>query len=298
MFRYALLVAAWLLLLSLILHSWLARDEDAPVAIIALLAAISLIPLAARIRIGNWFDFTKKVDNLETELNAAKQNISQLSAQLTTLSADVHSAMLTTQAQQQIVANLPDPETAKAFAQSLTPPAEKLYPPPGARDARRKSGNVTYFLWAADEIIASAKPSLQAYYLFAINMLEGTSILGSPQVHQPTESMIHEMRRICTEDKRPIPILRDEALPHLDALERLISLRQSVATGDEDAPSIQEGRIILSEAAKAAGFFGGAVAANADIFAIVLRSVAGNAVARALIVRSIEHPEPPAPPSA
>lgn len=272
---YVLLVATWLVLLAITLHLWVVRTEQPPIPIIALLAAVSLVPLAGRLRIGNWFDFTKKVDRLSTEVDAAKENMSQLSAQLTNLSASFDSAMVTTQAQQQIVASLPDPKTAKAFARALTPRPEKLYPPSGARDASRKSRNVVYFLWAADEVIAWARPSLQAYYVFVIRILDGSSILKSPQVHQPAERIIQEIRRICTEAKRSAPVLRDEALPHLDALAGLIDLRHSVASGEEAPPSIKEGRVILSNAAKAAAFFAGAVGANADVLAVMLRSMKG-----------------------
>ena len=59
-YGYALLVGTWLLLLAIILHLWLVQDMEPSIWLLVLLAAISFVPLAARLKIGNWIDFTRQ----------------------------------------------------------------------------------------------------------------------------------------------------------------------------------------------------------------------------------------------
>ncbi len=99
MLRYVLFVATWVLLVVIVIHLWLIRGGDPPVPLLAILVVISLIPLAARLKIGNWLDFTKKLDRLDTEVTSTKEQIRQVSSQLTSVSNLVHTIVTSKQSQ-------------------------------------------------------------------------------------------------------------------------------------------------------------------------------------------------------
>ena len=106
--RYALLGGTWLFLVAIIVQQWLVQDVEPSIWLLVLLAVISLVPLAARLRIGNWLDFTKKVDTLTGEVNTAKEQI-----------RDLQIALVSKQSQQQWNVFLSGAESAKAFAEIL-----------------------------------------------------------------------------------------------------------------------------------------------------------------------------------
>jgi predicted PurR-regulated permease PerM len=211
---YALLLATWIVIVTIIVYLWVAKALEPPFWSFIILLATAVVPLAARVRIGNWFDFTRKVDQLAQDVNTNKKDIQQLGTQLTNISTQLQSVMLIKQAQQQIVANFPDPETAKAFAQSFAATPESLYPPSAAERATKEDKNFVYFLWAADEVISSAKFSLMTIYV----LLEGESVTKDNRVHQPIKRLVQEIRQIC-ENQGPFPRLRKELPQCLDALE-------------------------------------------------------------------------------
>lgn len=266
---YAFLLATWIFVATIIIYLWVAKALEPPFWSFIILLAIAVVPLASRLRIGNWLDFTKKVSELKQDVETNKESIKQFGAQLTTMSNQLHNVMLTRQAQHQIIANLTDPETAKAFAQSFAASPELLYPPPAAESAKGEDKNVVYFLWAADDVISSAKYSLMAYYAFVVRVLEGKSAIKDKRVHQPLKLLIQEIRRIC-EDDRPAPIPQKELPQYLDALEKLIDLRDSVARGKQKPPTIKEGQEVLSKAAYAASYIGGSVSTLSEVLALFI----------------------------
>lgn len=257
--RYALLTSTWLIVLAVIIHAWVTDNQQPSIPILLLLAAISIVPLAARLRIGNWFDFTRKLENLEGDVSSAKQDIGNLSTQITSLGSIVHTSIMSKQAQSQLIANLPNPQTARAFAEAMAPPSDTLYPPPSISETKPKQDNVMYFLWAADKIIAQARFSLSSYYGFIFTIIQRRYFSESEDARASLEIVIQKMKNLCTQDLHAVPLLRKESMPYLDALQRLIELRRSVASGESDPPTIEEGREILSDASRAAWFFAGTV---------------------------------------
>jgi len=257
--RYALLIGTWLIILAVIIYSWVIDNQQPSVPLLILLAAISVIPLASRLRIGNWFDFTRKLESLEGDVSEAKHEILNLNTQITSLNSIVHTSIMSKQAQSQLIANLPNPETARAFAESMVPPPDTLYPPHSISEAEPKQDNVIYFLWSADEIIAQAGSSLSSYYGFIFTVIERRYFHKSEDAHASLEIIIQKMKNLCTQDLHRVPLLQKESMPYLDALQRLIELRRSVASGESEPPTIEEGQKILSDASTAAWFFTGTV---------------------------------------
>ena len=256
---YAFLLATWIFVATIIIYLWVAKALEPPFWSFIILLAIAVVPLASRLRIGNWFDFTKKVSELKQDVETNKESIKQFGAQLTTMSNQLHNVMLTRQAQHQIIANLTDPETAKAFAQSFVVAGDSLYPPPGAESTNKEDKNVVYFLWAADNVISSARLPLMALYSFLVVWIEGESATKDNKVHQPIKGLVQELRKIY-ENQEQLPTPKKEIPQYLDELEKLIDLRDAVAHGKQKPPTIKQGQDIISKAAEAAYYIGGIIA--------------------------------------
>jgi len=251
---YALLIATWIFLIAIIVYLWVAKALEPPYWSFIILLAVAALPLASRLRIGNWFDFTKKVDGLTQEVNSNKKEIQQLSTQITNISSQLQNVMLTKQAQHQIVANLPNPETAKAFAQSFAISPDSLYPPPAAKLNTKEDRNVLYFLWAADKVIFSAQLILMAIYVFAVSFLEGNeSVIEDKRAFQPLKLLIRQLRQIYDKygQEEPFPLVKEPTYQHLNTLENLIDLRESIAQGKLPPPTTKEGQDIISKATMA-----------------------------------------------
>ena len=91
---YALLVATWIVIVAIIVYLWVAKALEPPFWSFIILLAIAVVPLAARVRIGHWFDFTRKVEQLTQDVNSNKKDIQQLGTQLTNISSQLQNVIL------------------------------------------------------------------------------------------------------------------------------------------------------------------------------------------------------------
>jgi hypothetical protein len=200
---------------------------------------------------------------LTQEVNTNKKDIQQLDTQLTHISAQLQNVMLTKQAQHQIVANFPNPETAKAFAQSFAASSDSPYPPPAAERVNKADKNVAYFLWAADQVIASAQVLLIPFYTWVVSWFEGNeSVIDGKRAFQSPKRLLQELRLIYQkrDQKEYFPtVIVEEMTQHLDALEQLLDLRDSVYSGKLKPPPIKEARDIINKAWKAVHIIDGLI---------------------------------------
>lgn len=73
--RYILLAVTWFLILASIIYFWVTYGTQPHVALWVILAILSLIPVAERLKIGNWFEFSKKVDKIKSEIGATQKEV-------------------------------------------------------------------------------------------------------------------------------------------------------------------------------------------------------------------------------
>lgn len=258
MARYALLVVTWLFIGVIVIHLWIVRGGDPPIPLLVILAAISLIPLAARLKIGNWLDFTKKVEHLSADVSSAKDQIHQMSTQLTNVSNLVNTFLVSKQSQQQWNISLINEEVLKAFADAMPPRREELYPPPDVKKTSDPSLMSVYWVWSADETIALAIPSLWAFYATNKSLREHRRIKAEEVIGGETRlSIIQKIRddmKWLLEGKQG-----EQFEEHLQSLETLYKVREDVYKGDSEPPSEEEGAELLKKGHMAAMFFLGAV---------------------------------------
>lgn len=256
MLRYILLTATWVFLVVLVIHLWLIRGGEPPVPLLAILAIISLIPLATRLKIGNWLDFTKKLDHLNTEVSSNREQIRQVSSQLTSVSNLVHTIVTSKQSQQQWNIALSTEEAAKAFASVTLPSIKKVYPPSGTKTTSNASLKRLYFLWAADETLALAIPSLWALHSFRISLDEHRRTKGEEILGEKLVSIIERLQDL----KLPAGVEeREDFKTHLQSIQTLFKAREDVDRGNTKPPSVKKARKLLEEAHTAALFLAGAV---------------------------------------
>ncbi len=302
---YIPLIVTWLIILFFVLNHWISYDETPSTVLIVFLAALSLVPLAQRLKIGNLIDFSRKLNGLSNELNTTKQDIGHLSSQVSTLSTQIQN--ITSQTQQQIFANLPpDPETVRVFAETLLqqksrkpdpdnlqetlthdlmgvihinvptlPSQVQTFDPEiedklrkGVRDAVRNKLQNVHFLSSADEILSAAAVALRAYYAYSYSLVEGKSSIDAKVLPKPLAPLIDSMRELCSRENIPNLIICDKIVPHLDALDRLLQLRNAVSHGGETPPDPESIRPLFEEATRAVGFLEGALATLLDVLGL------------------------------
>jgi hypothetical protein len=83
--KYVPLVVAAGVLLGIILHGWIGRDQDPSTTLLNLTVVLVLAPLAARINVFGIFDFQKTVDRLDVEISDTKKEVLKISQSIQTL---------------------------------------------------------------------------------------------------------------------------------------------------------------------------------------------------------------------
>ncbi|MFC2032392.1 hypothetical protein ACFLUS_03385 [Chloroflexota bacterium] len=76
--RYCLLVITWILLLTANIYLWIRDDINPNIWLWIILAALSVIPLADRLKVGSWFDFRKKGKDNDKEINELQERITNI----------------------------------------------------------------------------------------------------------------------------------------------------------------------------------------------------------------------------
>jgi len=307
---YIPIAITWIVLLAMALNHWISYDETPSTVLIVFLAALSLVPIADRLKIGNLIDFSKKINGLSTDLNATKQDLGHLSNQFAAISS--HLQNIATQSQLQVIANIPsDPETAKAFAASLLqqrglhpdstelqkvitdgimdvvrsqssslpleanklPPESEKVLVEGVQEVVRNKLNTIYFVAIVDQLLAAYTVALQSYYTFSYSLVEGKSAIDAKVVPVSLAPLINSMRELCSRENSPVAIIVDKIVPYFDDIEYLIQLRNSVSNGEEKPPSPDSIHHILSKAHMATGILEGAVATLLDILGLNMLSL-------------------------
>lgn len=157
---YILLVSTWAITLAMTILLWLQHNLAPPAWIVGALVGIAVIPLAQRLKIGNWFEFNRKIGKLEEQYTSVQQDVERVKNQF--------NAFITgTQSQQQINLSLLTAEAARAFAQNISIETKDKYPPI-TEDISKREKNILAFIYNADNALEALKPLLRILYALII----------------------------------------------------------------------------------------------------------------------------------
>ena len=146
--RYGLLVITWIILLTANIYLWIRDDTNPNIWLWIILAVLSVIPLADRLKVGSWFDFRKKGKDNGKEINELQERITNIG---------------------NINVQLQSQEAAQAFAERLIPYSqpEKLTE---AEQLTQENKELITFIYNADQAIASLLPLLRVLYVQITNI--------------------------------------------------------------------------------------------------------------------------------
>ena len=239
--RYSLLVATWIFTLVVIIRLSLAKSLYPPTWIIALLFVMSVIPLAARLKIGNWFDFTKRIEKLNTNVNTMNERIHDLTSQVSTLTTVVRTSIINKQSQQQIVMQPSFAEELAKFFQSVPLQQQATYSPSSAQGGKQEDLEKIYFLSLVDGVIAEANWPFRLCYAYCVRLFENRSVKPDEVIEPPLTSIIEKLKPYLPRLQPAIPDLRYTLLQQIDFLALLLVLQQDVANGKSPVPSTDVG---------------------------------------------------------
>ena len=263
---YILLVCTWLLFLGLIIYLRFIKGLEPPTALLILLAIVALIPLAERLKIGDWFDFTRKVEGLGKEVSSTKKELREIRNMLT----------VNIRGQQQFNISLQNEEAARAFAESMSLTTEAQYPPSSTREDEdaffsKKMSPIDRqrfsFTKVADRAIASAGPILEI--LYSARLLKQQKDVSPRKKQFLGKDLLSIIEELQTDWSDTIDVGKDNAPKYLESIKTLIKVRHDVAETTIDPPSVEEGRRLLRDAGYAIGYFSGMISAGFSAFLIV-----------------------------
>lgn len=252
--RYILLALTWCLVSASIIYLWVTDGTPPHVALWAILVVISLIPIAGRLKIGNWFEFRKKPDSEDKGILTEQErivNIGNLNIELS------------------------NEDAARAFAERILPES-KGEQFPLTETLTEEDKEVITFIYNADKAMASLLPLLRIMYL---NMLiEIEKIPAQPKKLADRMSNIVNMDTLSliTEFKKNAPKIlkfkdsRKQFKELLEPVETLLKLRKAIDDGKASPPPEEEAKKLVKKVHYASGFLSGIVSQGlAILFSLV-----------------------------
>jgi len=251
--RYILLTTTWLLILASIIYLWVGEGSQPSIVLWCILAILSIIPLAERLKIGNWFEFAKKINNMDKEISSARKEINRINTQLDTYFANV-------QQQQQFNISLLSEEAARGLADVMQPKPRAEYAIkdivgrisitkdtglPATEVVSSDDTERLFFVSAANETIASIMPLLQILYSTVLAKRYDKLPKGNDLFNKDILFIIEEIKnyapnvyKFANSDKKFGELLKP--------MEKLISMRNDVYEKKTEVPSIEAERKGLS----------------------------------------------------
>lgn len=262
---YILLVCTWVLILGVVvylLHLWFRQGQVPRVELLSLLfvllVIVSAIPLAGRLRIGNWFDFRKRMDNLGDEVSEVKSMLANI------------------QLQQQFNISVLDEKAARAFAEAIpTSKAERLLR--GGTAAKTGSQEEDeffsdkmsetdrmrfWFVSAANEALAETDPVVRILYAAKIKQEEREPTGEAIYLDKEFVSIVEELQNDWTGIGKESGKATEKTREYLASIRTLIRVRYEVEEGRTDPPSLEDGVPLLVDAYKAAAYLTGYISSG------------------------------------
>jgi hypothetical protein len=227
-FRYTLLVLAWIFLLVTNIFLWVNNGSPNIVAL-GILAALSVVPVVHWLKIGSLFEFKKKAGDEAANMQDRIVNIGHLNLELMS------------------------EEAARAFAKSLVPESKE--------ELTEENKQLIEFIYNADQAIASILPLLRIWYV-AIEV----KVKNKPAIPKElakvmdidTLSLVKEVKVNAAK----ILTFKDsdkELKELLTPAERLIMLREAIDENTALPPAVEEAKKLVRDVYKATNFLAGAV---------------------------------------
>ncbi len=269
-----LLVCTWLLFLGLVVYLWPIRGLKPPTVLLVLLVIIAVIPLAERLKIGNWFDFTRKVENLTKEVSSTQKEVRGVHSLLNAL-------MMNIQSQQQFNISLPSEEVARSFAESMS---RKEYPS-GSMKVINSVGEDAFFsgkvsptdrlrftlMNAAQLVIASARPVIMILYVAKLTKQEHKMPDSPPSFDRDIVPLIEELQRDWGNTFGKHRDSTTEIQQHLESIKTLFKLYEDLDKKNIEPPPIEEWSKLMVAANEAAGYLAGYASAMFSAFYLRLQ---------------------------
>lgn len=250
---YSLLVCTWLFIAGLIVFLLVIHGLNPPIALLIPLVIVALVPLAERLKIGDWFDFTRKVDNLSKELSSTKSEVREIKNMVMSVRSNV-------QGQQQVNISLVGEKGGQAFAaeQVMLRKPEEQHLPSSIQKEGLVGEDTFFFIDAADQLIAQATPLMRILY----STLLAKQKQKRPETEQILDkdmiSLLEELHRDWDDVYASNTSTSQQYLEHIKTL---IKLREDVNEANVEPPSVEEGGKILGDATYATWYFAGFISA-------------------------------------
>jgi hypothetical protein len=263
-YSYILLICTWLLVAVSIVYFWVKNGSEPPVALWVVLGIIALIPLAERLKIGDWIDFTRKMGKLNKEIADTQKEVREVNNRLNTWMASV-------QSQQQFNIGLQGEEAARVLADYISSARKVSYPPSleeitssDEDEFFSKKMSPTdkqrfYFVETADKAIAQADPIIRIFYFAKVAKQEHKT----PDAEQILDKEMTAVLQELQDDwKHIFAIASDKVERYLESIKTLIRFREEVYEGKREPPSTEEGQKLIQDAYDAIGYFSGMISAG------------------------------------
>lgn len=265
--RYILLGVTWLSVLSIAIHTYYFKQELPNIWLFIILGVIALIPLAGRLKIGNWLDFTRKVENLGKEISSTQKEVNEVGSRLNAFIANV-------QSQQQVNIAVNSKEAAQAFAETILSMNKDVYPSSTTKEIISSDDeffsdkmsaadrNRYYFISAADEALVSVTPLIRTLYAGIKTREQKKLISGETLYNKTLTSMIDEIspwKEVFGESPHGSGDVYDVLQKLFQRIKALVELREKVHQGSTSPPSVEEGRKFLADVYKAQAYLEGVI---------------------------------------
>lgn len=268
-YSYILLVCTWIFIAVSVVYFWLRHGLEPPVALWVALVIVALIPLAERLKIGNWFDFTRKIENLGKEISTTQKEVHEVSNRLNTFMANV-------QSQQQFNIGLYSKEAARVLGEYISSGHKVSYPPILEEITSRGEDKFFsekmspidrqrfFFVSAVDEALASITPLIRTLYA-AVIAVRGKKLPNAESVYSKNNiSLLEELPDYIKElsmvaGGEPDNVISDELHQYSQDIRTVIELRENVRKGSSKPPSVQEGQKIIGKVKEAGAYLEGVI---------------------------------------
>jgi hypothetical protein len=253
--RYALLLFTWLAVLAVIVYFWIVDGSSPSVWLWIILAALSVIPLADRLKVGSWFDFRKKGKDNDKEIHELQERVTNIG---------------------NINVQLQSQEAARAFAESMfSKPVPNELETAGELTEEHKE--LITFIYNADKALAIVQPLVEVLYVTVLGEL-GKQVVGSEEWDKTASkvlgmsllSMIAELKV----NAHKVFNFKDgekkfKAL--FEPVESLIRIREDIDKTDAKPPSREEAIKLVGKVFYASGFLTGMFTAGMSALVMIVR---------------------------
>jgi len=245
-----------LAVLAAIVYFWIVDGSSPSVWLWIIIAALSVIPLADRLKVGNWFDFRKKgIDN--------DKAINQLQERVTNIG--------------NINVQLQSQEAARAFAESMFSKPVPTSELDTAGKFTEEHKELITFIYNADKALAIVQPLVEVLCVTVSGELE-KQVVGSEEWDKTASKVMYMSLLLMIAELKvnahKVFNFKDgekkfKAL--LEPIESLIRIREDIDKTGAKPPSREEAINLVGKVIYASGFLTGMFTAGMSALVMIVR---------------------------